>query len=111
MTVRRIAGQGTWLNKRHGLGGGDVSQGQRGDRTLPAPINAPEGTEAGALRPSGNRGRLMNAQQIADELFHGHVTAAWVRRNLPGKIVLGHSTVCWYEDDVLRWIQDRRLKA
>ena len=28
------------------------------------------------------------------------VSPEWVRRSVPGKITLGHSTVRWYDDDV-----------
>ena len=61
--------------------------------------------------PPLDRGRLMNAKQVAAELFNGQVSAAWVRRNLPGKIVLGHSTVVWREYDVRDWITQRGSAA
>jgi hypothetical protein len=51
-----------------------------------------------------NRGRLVTAAQVAAELFNGTVSAAWVRRNVPRKLVLGHSTVRWYVADVQAWI-------
>lgn len=53
-------------------------------------------------------GRLMNARQIADEILGGHVSPEWVRRNVPGKITLGHSTVMWHEDEVWEWVNSRR---
>ncbi len=65
------------------------------------------------VRPTGPvalpaaRGRLLTADQVAAELFNGTVSPAWVRRHVPGKIVLGHSTVRWYEFDVLAWIAAR----
>jgi hypothetical protein len=61
-----------------------------------------------AFAPPPNRGRLMTAAQVAAELFCGTVSGAWVRRNVPYKIVLGHSTVRWWERDVLDWIAERR---
>ena len=58
--------------------------------------------------PPLNRGRLLSAVQVAADLFNGSVSTAWVRRNVPGKIMLGHSTARWYEADVLAWIETRR---
>jgi len=62
----------------------------------------------GVERPSvpipTNRGRLLTAAQVADLLFSSTVSTAWVRRNVPYKLVLGHSTVRWYEFDVQTWI-------
>lgn len=43
--------------------------------------------------PPINRGRLLTAAQVAELLFSGTVSTAWVRRNVPHKLVLGHSTV------------------
>ncbi len=63
---------------------------------------------AAPLEAPADRGRLLKAPQIAAELFHGTVSAAWVRRVVPGKLRLGHSTVCWYECDVLAWIAAQR---
>jgi hypothetical protein len=57
------------------------------------------------------RGRLLTAAQVAAELFSGTVSPAWVRRHVPGKLVLGHSTVRWYELDVRAWIASRRTCA
>lgn len=54
------------------------------------------------------RGRLLTAEQVAAELFCGTVSPAWVRRVVPNKIVLGHSTVRWLELDVLAFIGTRR---
>ena len=52
------------------------------------------------------RGRLLDAEQVAELI--GGVKAPWVRRNVPGKLNLGHSTKRWWEADVLAWIQSRR---
>ena len=54
------------------------------------------------------RGRLMTAAEIAQDIFRDHKSAEWVRRNLPNKVVLGHSTVMWYEADVWEFIESRR---
>ena len=59
--------------------------------------------------PPPDRGRLLTAQQVAVELLDGTVSAAWVRRHVPHKVVLGHSTVRWYELDVRAWIASRRV--
>ena len=55
-----------------------------------------------------DRGRLMTAREIAQDIFRDHKSAEWVRRNLPNKVVLGHSTVMWYEADVWEFIESRR---
>ena len=54
--------------------------------------------------PPPDRGRLVTATQLAQSVFGGTVSAAWVRRNVPFKVVLGHSTVRWFENDVTRWV-------
>jgi predicted DNA-binding transcriptional regulator AlpA len=58
-----------------------------------------------------DRGRLLTASQVATECFSGTVSATWVKRRVPGKLILGHSTVRWYEADVLGWIADRGAKC
>jgi predicted DNA-binding transcriptional regulator AlpA len=57
--------------------------------------------------PPTHRGRLLTATQVAALLFSGTVSSAWVRRNVPDKLVLGHSTVRWYEFDVQVWITNQ----
>ncbi len=57
------------------------------------------------------RGHLLTATQVATEVFNGTVSAAWVRRQVPHKIVLGHSTVRWFEYDVRAWIETQRALA
>ena len=61
--------------------------------------------------PPPDRGRLLTAAQVAAELFNQTVSPAWVRRHVPHKVVLGHSTVRWYEHDVLTWIAMQRTCA
>lgn len=56
--------------------------------------------------PPPDRGRLLTAAQVADLV--GGVSAAWVRRHVPHKLQLGHSTVRWYESDVRGWLEERR---
>ncbi len=58
--------------------------------------------------PPTPRGRLLTAVQVAELLFNSTVSALWVRRNVPHKLVLGHSTVLWFEFDVQAWIETRR---
>ena len=60
------------------------------------------------VEPPADRGRLLTAAQVAAELFNGSVSTAWVRRNVPRKVVLGHSTVRWYAGDVQAWIDTLR---
>lgn len=38
----------------------------------------------------------------------GGVSPAWVRRNVPHKLALGHSTCRWYENDVRAYLESRR---
>ncbi len=59
-----------------------------------------------ALHRTGDR--LMTAQEISNEIFRGHVSPEWVRRNLPKKIDLGHSTKAWWESDVIEYIESRK---
>jgi hypothetical protein len=63
-----------------------------------------QGSTKQSVEPPADRGRLLTAAQVAAELFNGTVSAAWVRRNVPQKVVLGHSTVRWYGGDVQGWI-------
>ena len=69
------------------------------------------GVERPAAPVPPHRGRLLTAAQVAELLFSGTVSAAWVRRNVPHKLVLGHSTVRWFEFDVQAWIAKQRLDA
>jgi predicted DNA-binding transcriptional regulator AlpA len=65
--------------------------------------------ESGASRPLSpppNRGPLLDPEQVADLI--GGVSASWVRRNVPFKLTLGHSTVRWFEHDIHRWLEERR---
>lgn len=55
------------------------------------------------LRAPPARGRLLTAEAVAALI--GGVSPSWVRRTVPGKLRLGHSTVRWYEGDVLQWIE------
>ena len=59
--------------------------------------------------PPSDRGPLLTAEQVAAQI--GGVSAAWVRRSVPGKLALGHRTVRWYELDVRLWIAGRRGAA
>ena len=68
----------------------------------------PRSTEQQRVEPPADRGRLLTAAQVAAELFNGSVSTAWVRRNVPHKVVLGHSTVRWYAGDVQAWINALR---
>lgn len=57
------------------------------------------------------RGPLMSSDAVATELFGGIVSAKWVRSNVPNKVKLGHSTVGFYRDDVLAFIESRKESA
>lgn len=52
--------------------------------------------------PPADRGPLLGPAQVAAMI--GGVSAAWVRRRVPGKITLGQRTVRWYDHDVRNWI-------
>ncbi len=57
------------------------------------------------------RGPLMNARDVASQLFSGKVSSKWVKQNVPNRVKLGHSTVLWYRDDVLAFIEQQREVA
>lgn len=61
-------------------------------------------------QPQKRRGRLLNANKIAQELFSETVSPRWVRQNVApeAKMVLGHSTVLWWEQDVIDWLESVR---
>jgi predicted DNA-binding transcriptional regulator AlpA len=61
---------------------------------------------APTLGPPPDRGRLLTAGEVA--ALVGGVSPAWVRRHVPHKLQLGHSTVRWYELDVRGWLETRR---
>lgn len=58
--------------------------------------------------PPPDRGRLLKPKEVAEMVGRSE---SWVRRNVPHKIRLGHSTVKWYELDVLLWLEERRSLA
>lgn len=55
-----------------------------------------------------DRGRLLSAKQVADELLGGHKSARWVRQRMSGpgtgRLKMGHRTVFWYEYPARTWI-------
>jgi predicted DNA-binding transcriptional regulator AlpA len=55
-----------------------------------------------------DRGRLLSADEVARLI--GEVSSAWVRRHVPHKLTLGHSTVRWYEGDVRAWLERCRSR-
>ena len=61
-----------------------------------------------AVEPPPDRGRLMDAREVAGQLFGGHVKAEWVRRHVPGKMTTGHRTVFWWEYEVISWIDSNK---
>ncbi len=56
--------------------------------------------------PLSARGRLMNAEEIAAILLSGTKSPRGVRQCVAPskKLVFGHSTVRWWEADVIAWI-------
>ena len=59
-----------------------------------------------SVAPPPDHGRLLTPAEVAELI--GGVSDAWVRRNVPHKVELGHSTVRWFKDDVLSWLESRR---
>lgn len=57
--------------------------------------------------PPVDRGPVMTPEVVAALI--GEVSPAWVRRNVPNKLRLGQRTVRWYRNDVLRWLESRRV--
>jgi hypothetical protein len=61
-----------------------------------------------AAGSSGKSVRLMNAEQVAKEVFGGTVTADWVKRNLcgphTGRVKLGHKTIRWNRPTVEAYV-------
>ena len=58
------------------------------------------------VAPPTDRGQLLTSVEVADLI--GGVSDSWVRRNMPHKVELGHSTVRWFKNDVLAWLESRR---
>ena len=57
-------------------------------------------------QPPPNVGRLLDAGEVAKEIFNGKVSAEWVRTRLKaGRTKLGHRTVVWAEYPVQRWLE------
>jgi hypothetical protein len=66
----------------------------------------------GQPEPPPDRGRLLDAEEIAREIFYGKVSARWVRRHVTaGKVKLGHVTVMWWEIPVRDWLATRTVEA
>lgn len=61
--------------------------------------------------PPPNRGRLMDAFEVAAQLFHGKVEPRWVLEHCPLKVRFGHRTVFFYENDVRAWIDEHRVEV
>ena len=63
------------------------------------------------VEPPPDRGKLMDAKDIASDVYRGRVTACWVRRHVPGKMTQGHRTVIWWQYEVLQWIDSTKEGA
>lgn len=49
-------------------------------------------------------GRLLTAQEVADELFRGHYSKRWVLDHVvAGRVKIGHKPL-WEENTVKAWI-------
>jgi predicted DNA-binding transcriptional regulator AlpA len=68
-------------------------------------LEFPSGQSAPSPAPP-DRGALLTPAQVASIV--GGVSEAWVRRTVPHKLALGHSTVRWYERDVRAWLEHSR---
>jgi len=51
-----------------------------------------------------DRGRLLTAEQIADEILHDPRKRRWVTANLPNRVVIGTRTLRWWERDVYAYL-------
>lgn len=67
---------------------------------------------AGSELPMADRGRVLNAQEIADAVFGGKVSKKWVFQNVPesyrykiGRLIL------FYENEVREWMDTKRGAA
>lgn len=60
-----------------------------------------------------SRGRLLTARQIATEIFSDPKRERWVRQTVApeSRLILGHSTVMWWEQDVLNWLDSKRERT
>lgn len=54
--------------------------------------------------------RLLTADEVAEQIFHGTVSSAWIRRTVPGKLRLGYTTVRWWKHEVLAWVDSQRAE-
>ena len=82
----------------------------RGSRAPLAEIT-PVGDEP-VPAPPPDRGRLLSAEEVAAELYHGKVTAKWVRRYLKvGKVKLSHTRRAWFERDVREHLEQSRIEG
>jgi|GEM_PF-3368866 len=71
-------------------------------------MNTPSSSDV--IVTTGPRGRLLNADQIATTIFNQPQRSKWVRQTVAPtkKITLGRSTVFWWEQDVIDWINGHR---
>jgi len=51
-----------------------------------------------------DRGRLLDAVEISQQLLCGKRSPDWVLDHVPGKMALGHSTKVWWEFEVIAWL-------
>lgn len=59
-----------------------------------------------------SRGRALTAEQVAEEIFSGAVTAQWVKRYFrPGRDKIGHRTVIWWEVPAKAWRDTHPLET
>lgn len=61
---------------------------------------------------TAERGRLMNAGQVATEVLGGHVSKKWVFANVPQQYrhKVGR-TVLFYEGEIRAWLETTREQA
>jgi hypothetical protein len=56
-------------------------------------------------------GRRLDAQQINKDYYGGHMSAEWVRENVPYSARVGYRTILWWEFDVKVHIAEERRRA
>lgn len=60
-----------------------------------------------------SRGPLMSAKQIRNDFFQNSVSEKWIRQRVAPneRVRLGHSTLRWWEHDVVSWLEGQRPRS
>lgn len=68
---------------------------------------------SGQLISLPNQGPLMSAREIRNVVFAGTRSERWIRQHVAPKARqrFGHSTLRWYESDVVAWLDGARAET